>query len=105
MPVPMNVPAHAGSSPVRAPLLIPMAVSLGFGTLFATRVALPLVPVNYLVPAARACREEDRALLLPVENLAEATRCARVRVAGADTLGAACAALSRRGSMRLARIS
>ncbi len=33
----------------QAQFLIPMAVSLGFGILFATFVSLLLVPVNYLI--------------------------------------------------------
>jgi multidrug efflux pump subunit AcrB len=33
----------------QAQFLIPMAVSLGFGILFATLITLILVPVNYLV--------------------------------------------------------
>ena len=33
----------------QAQFLIPMAVSLGFGVLFATFVTLILVPINYLV--------------------------------------------------------
>ena len=33
----------------QAQFLIPMAVSLGFGILFATFVTLLLVPVNYLI--------------------------------------------------------
>jgi multidrug efflux pump subunit AcrB len=33
----------------QAQFLIPMAVSLGFGILFATFITLILVPVNYLV--------------------------------------------------------
>jgi len=33
----------------QAQFLIPMAVSLGFGILFATVVTLLLIPVNYLV--------------------------------------------------------
>jgi len=33
----------------QAQFLIPMAVSLGFGILFATFITLLLVPVNYLV--------------------------------------------------------
>jgi multidrug efflux pump subunit AcrB len=33
----------------QAQFLIPMAVSLGFGILFATIITLILVPVNYLI--------------------------------------------------------
>jgi predicted RND superfamily exporter protein len=33
----------------QAQFLIPMAVSLGFGILFATLITLLLVPVNYLI--------------------------------------------------------
>ena len=33
----------------QAQFLIPMAVSLGFGILFATLITLILVPVNYLI--------------------------------------------------------
>ena len=33
----------------QAQALIPMAVSLGFGILFATMITLILVPINYLV--------------------------------------------------------
>ena len=33
----------------QAQFLIPMAVSLGFGILFATLTTLILVPVNYLI--------------------------------------------------------
>ena len=33
----------------QAQFLIPMAVSLGFGILFATVITLVLVPVNYLI--------------------------------------------------------
>jgi multidrug efflux pump subunit AcrB len=33
----------------QAQFLIPMAVSLGFGILFATFITLILVPVNYLI--------------------------------------------------------
>jgi len=33
----------------QAQFLIPMAVSLGFGILFATVITLFLVPVNYLI--------------------------------------------------------
>ena len=33
----------------QAQFLIPMAVSLGFGILFATTITLLLVPVNYLI--------------------------------------------------------
>ena len=33
----------------QAQFLIPMAVSLGFGILFATMITLILVPVNYLI--------------------------------------------------------
>jgi len=33
----------------QAQFLIPMAVSLGFGILFATFVTLVLIPINYLV--------------------------------------------------------
>ena len=54
------------------------------------------------LPAARACREAGQALLLPAANLAEAMLCARVRVAGAETLAAACGSLSGRPSMRFA---
>jgi len=36
-------------SSTQAQFLIPMAVSLGFGILFATVVTLVLIPVNYLV--------------------------------------------------------
>ncbi|WP_156495280.1 efflux RND transporter permease subunit, partial [Oleiphilus sp. HI0128] len=35
----------------QAQFLIPMAVSLGFGIVFATLITLVLVPVNYLVIA------------------------------------------------------
>ena len=42
----------------QAQFLIPMAVSLGFGILFATFITLLLIPVNYMVSAdlARGCR-------------------------------------------------
>jgi hypothetical protein len=33
----------------QAQFLIPMAVSLGFGILFATLITLFLVPINYLI--------------------------------------------------------
>jgi hypothetical protein len=33
----------------QAQFLIPMAVSLGFGILFATAITLILIPMNYLV--------------------------------------------------------
>ena len=33
----------------QAQFLIPMAVSLGFGILFATLITLLLVPINYLI--------------------------------------------------------
>ena len=33
----------------QAQFLIPMAISLGFGILFATLITLFLVPINYLV--------------------------------------------------------
>ena len=33
----------------QAQFLIPMAISLGYGILFATLITLILVPVNYLV--------------------------------------------------------
>ena len=33
----------------QAQFLIPMAVSLGFGILFATFITLILVPVNYMI--------------------------------------------------------
>lgn len=36
-------------SSTQAQFLIPMAVSLGYGILFATAVTLLLIPVNYLV--------------------------------------------------------
>jgi multidrug efflux pump subunit AcrB len=34
---------------VQAQFLIPMAVSLGFGVLFATLITLLLIPINYMV--------------------------------------------------------
>ena len=33
----------------QAQFLIPMAVSLGFGILFATMITLLLIPINYLM--------------------------------------------------------
>ncbi len=41
---------------VQAQFLIPMALSLGFGVLFATFITLLLIPVNYMI------LEDSRAL-------------------------------------------
>jgi multidrug efflux pump subunit AcrB len=47
----------------QAQFLIPMAVSLGFGILFATVITLLMVPVNYLVlEDLRRLRRRGRSL-------------------------------------------
>jgi multidrug efflux pump subunit AcrB len=62
-------------SSTQAQFLIPMAVSLGYGILFATLVTLVLIPVNYLVledirallsRLFKRLREDDKALHRPV---------------------------------------
>ena len=50
----------------QAQFLIPMAVSLGFGILFATFITLLLVPVNYLI------LDDIRALFRPRSTTASA---------------------------------
>ena len=51
----MSLTTFAGLAPLifekstQAQFLIPMAVSLGFGILFATFITLVLVPINYLI--------------------------------------------------------
>jgi multidrug efflux pump subunit AcrB len=46
----------------QAQFLIPMAVSLGFGILFATAITLLLIPINYLIlEDARRLFRRDRA--------------------------------------------
>ena len=55
MPEYSSLTTFVGLSPLllekstQAQFLIPMAVSLGFGILFATVVTLILVPINYLI--------------------------------------------------------
>ncbi|MDF1826576.1 MAG: efflux RND transporter permease subunit [Verrucomicrobiales bacterium] len=58
----------------QAQFLIPMAVSLGYGILFATAITLFLVPINYLILNDISClfskmySEEEDAELTPVES-------------------------------------
>ena len=94
LPIAIGVLLASGQLPAGATEGLVIVGELGLGG--------ELRAVAGALPAARACREAGHALLLPGENLAEARRCARVKVAGAETLEAACAALSRRSSMRFA---
>ncbi|WP_420427718.1 magnesium chelatase domain-containing protein [Algiphilus sp.] len=50
-------------------------------------------PVRGVLPAAIRCHEAGHALLLPSENLLEASRAGAVRLHAADTLAAICQAL------------
>lgn len=52
----------------QAQFLIPMAISLGFGILFATFITLLLVPVNYLVvERLKGNKVDSKALVLPAK--------------------------------------
>jgi multidrug efflux pump subunit AcrB len=61
----------------QAQFLIPMAVSLGFGILFATFITLLLVPLNYLV------LEDLRRLLGKIAGRRSSSRDASSAVSGA----------------------
>jgi len=52
----------------QAQFLIPMAISLGFGILFATFITLLLVPVNYLVvERLKGNKVDSESLILPAK--------------------------------------
>ena len=85
---------------LQAQFLIPMAVSLGFGVLFATGVSLVLVPCNYLIlEDVRALLRRRRARRSEQEEAPEPTRPAAV--AARDSRRIASAASKRRGSAGL----
>jgi multidrug efflux pump subunit AcrB len=83
-----SLTTFAGLSPllieksVQAKFLIPMAVSLGFGVLFATFITLMIVPVVYMI-LEDIKRVVSRALGLRLESPAE-TEPARTSVGGSS---------------------
>ena len=60
---------------VQARMMIPMAISLGFGVLFATLITLALVPSLYLVVEDLAGLTKGRPALADEKELALAAHC------------------------------
>ena len=97
LPIALGILIASGQLPEGATADLVVLGELGLGG--------ELRAVEGVLPAARACREADEGLLVPEANLAEATRCRGVRVAGFGTLAEAVGALAGKGGVRFAEAS
>lgn len=84
-----SVTTFAGLTPlmletsIQAQMMIPMAISLGFGVIFATAISLLMVPANYLIlddAASLIDRWRGRAPEAPTEAPVERTESAPLRI-------------------------